>query len=122
MGFHDGLLQEQLITKWVRRRHEIINVITQIWSFWVVTPCDLVITNILEEHAALKTLKLEAAGSSKTLVSTYRTTHCHNIEDPNLIYIATKSSDLVISVLQEVFITAGRIKRKLPELYLIRTA
>jgi hypothetical protein len=98
MDFHDGQPQEQLTTKWVRRRHEIINVITQIWSFWVVTPCDLVITNILEEHAALKTLNLEAA--LDTLVSTYRTTHCHNIEDPNLIYIATKSSDLVISALQ----------------------
>jgi hypothetical protein len=69
MGFRYGRPQEQLTTKWVMRRHEIINVITHIWSFWVVTPCDLVITNNLEEHATLKTLKLEAAGFSKTSVS-----------------------------------------------------
>jgi hypothetical protein len=45
---------------------------------WDVVPCNLINTNILE---ALSTLKMEAVGSSETLVPIYQSIWCHIPED-----------------------------------------
>jgi hypothetical protein len=51
--------------------------------------CTYVVTNFPEKRNSftdmveVKTLKMEAILSSETLVTTYKTTWCHNPEDPN---------------------------------------
>jgi hypothetical protein len=63
------------------------NFTTSIVVFWVVTPCNLVLTNISEHVSPLSsltsTLKMEVIRSSETLVSSFKTIRCHNPEDRN---------------------------------------
>jgi hypothetical protein len=66
--------------------------------FWIMTPCNLVLTSVLDENAAstsycanpwtcsssFRILKMEAETFSETFITSYQTTRCHKPADYNL--------------------------------------
>jgi hypothetical protein len=52
--------------------------------FWLVTPCNLeVVTNVMDD-LLIPNMKIDAAGTSRIVLTTYKITWYHNTQENNL--------------------------------------